>query len=549
MLKRRGVNCLLTCILVLLIGCQAGMLMAAGKSEKASEEATRTETSAPSAEASVPANPSPATVASELNEMRELIDIQRKQIEKLQSTVEQQQKELNGALNAIAAKAAQPVASAELTKTAAGPVQADSSTQEKVGDTELMKGELEAVAESAAQANQRITKLETDTTANKKETDAKAKQLGNFNFSGDVRIRFEPFFQEGAKDRNRERVRLRFNITGKVTDEISGGFSLATGTLDDPVSTNQTFTGFLNRKSIGVDKAYITYKPNYAKFLKLEAGKFSFPWYRTPMTFDNDVNPEGFSQTLSFDVKSSVLRNITVVGFQLPINEVSSGADSFILGAQIQTQFQITPKVKLGLYGAGINFLRTDPLGVAAAGRVTGTLVGSLNNSNTLRKNSSGAVIGYASKFAYLDAIMKLDLETSKRFPTSILFDFVNNVRGPRERSGYWAEIAVGKQKEAKDVQFGYTYIRIEKDAVISAFNESDLRSSTNVLNHRLQFAYMFKNNFTGQFTAWVGRLANPLMNTDLVPAGVRAACTGANVSGCRDPYLKRLQFDLIYKF
>jgi hypothetical protein len=421
--------------------------------------------------------------------------------------------------------------------------------QEKVSDSEIVKGELEAVADSAAQANQRLTKLEADVAANKKEADAKAKQLGNFNFSGDIRLRYEPFFQEGAPDRNRERIRLRFNVTGKLSDEFSGGFSLATGTLDDPVSTNQTFTGFFNRKNFGVDKAWITYKPNYAKFLKLDAGKFAYPWYRTPMTFDSDVNPEGFAQTLSFDLKSSGLKNLTFVGFQLPINEVSGGPDSFILGGQIQTQFQLGSKARLGLYGAGLNFLRMDPLGVAAAGRVAGTLVGSLNNTNTLRRNASGAVAGYASKFAYLDAIMKLDLDTSARFPTSILFDFVNNMRGPKERSGYWAELTVGKQKAAKDVQFGYTYIRIEKDAVIAAFNESDLRASTNVLDHKLQFAYMFKNNFTGQFTAWIGRLATPLYNTDQVPAGVRAACTGANVSSCRDPYLKRLQFDLIYKF
>jgi hypothetical protein len=418
--------------------------------------------------------------------------------------------------------------------------------QEKVGDTELIKGELEAVADSTAQTNQRLTKLEADVAANKKETDAKANQVGNLNFSGDIRLRYEPFFQEGAPDRNRERFRLRFNVTGKLTDEFSGGFSLATGTLDDPVSTNQTFSGFFNRKSFGVDKAWITYKPNYAKFLKLDAGKLAYPWFRTPMTFDSDVNPEGFAQTLSFDLKSSALKNITFVGFQLPINEVSGGPDSFILGRQIQTQFQFSSKARLALYGSGINFLRMDPLGVAASGRVAGTLVGSLNNFNTMRKNSGGAVIGYAYKFAYLDAIMKLDLDTSRRFPASILFDFVNNSRGPKERSGYWAELAVGKQKEAKDVQFSYTYIRIEKDAVISAFNESDLRASTNVLDHKLQISYMFKNNFAGHFTAFIGRLANPLANSDQVPAGVRASCTGSNVTNCRDPYLKRLQLDLI---
>jgi hypothetical protein len=422
--------------------------------------------------------------------------------------------------------------------------------QEKVSDSEIVKSELEAVADSAAQANQRLTKLEADVAANKKETDAKAKQLGNFNFSGDVRARYEGFFQEGAVDRNRERVRLRVNVTGKASDEFSGGFSLATGTLDDPVSTNQTFTGFLNRKNFGIDKAWITYKPAYAKFLKLDVGKFAYPWYRTSMTFDSDVNPEGFAQTLSFDLKSSVLKNVTVVGFELPINEVSGGPDSFILGGQIQTQFRLTSKVRLSLYGAGINFRRMDPLGVAAAARVSGTLVGSLNNSNTLRKNSSGTVLGYAYPFAYLDTILKLDVDTSPRFPTSLLFNFVNNVRGPRERSGYYTEITVGKQKAAKDVQLGYTFIKIEKDAVISAFSDSDMRSATNVKNHRLQFAYLFKGNVTGQFTAWIGRLNSPLLNTELIPSGMKTnGVCSTNQVDCRDSYLKRLQFDLIYKF
>jgi hypothetical protein len=546
MRKQKPILSLFGSVLILLFGCQIWSSQAFGEPGDNPEMAAAS--SPNSMAAASPAIPTAATLANEINEMKELINIQRRQIEKLQSTVDRQQQELNQAVHAMAANNAPAIASAAMTASPA-PAARPASDQEKVSDAEIMKGELEAMADSTAQTNQRVTKLETDTAANKKDTDAKAKQLGNFNFSGDIRIRYEPFFQEGAPDRNRERFRLRFNVTGKVSDEFSGGFSLATGTLDDPVSTNQTFTGFFNRKNFGVDKAFITYKPNYAKFLKLDAGKFAFPWYRTPMTFDSDVNPEGFAQTLSFDIKSSALKNITFVGFQLPINEVSGGSDSFILGGQVQMQFRLSSKARLAIYGAGINFLRTDPLGVAAAARTSGVLVGSLNNFNTLRRNSSGTVIGYAYKFAYLDAIMKLDLDTNPRFPTSILFNFVNNTRGPKERSGYWTELLVGKQKEAKDLQFGYSFIRIEKDAVISAFNESDLRASTNVIDHKLQGAYMFKSNFTGQFTAWIGKLANPLYNVDQVPAGVRSACTGANVSNCRDPYLKRLQFDLIYKF
>lgn len=534
-------------IVILFFGCQAGLLLAADPTEEKSQEMALAETSARNtAEAIAPSSPSPAALASELNEMRELINLQREQIEKLQSTVEMQQQELNKAMNAMSAKNAPVAEVAGMTASPARPAPAAAQGQEKVDDLELVKGELEAVADSAAQANQRLAKIETNTAAAKKEADSKFKQLGTFSFGGDMRARLEPFIQEGAQNRHRQRFRLRFNVTGKISDEFTIGFGLATGSLDDPVSTNQTMTGFLNRKNFGVDKAYISYQPKFFKNLKLDAGKFAYPWYRTGLTFDSDVNPEGFAQTLSFDLKSSFLTNIKIVGFQLPFNEVSSGPDSFIYGGQVQAQFKMGSKASLGLYLAGMDIDRADPIAVAIAG---GSLKPSLSNSNTYRYSSSGAVVGYANQFAYLDAIMKLDLDVHPRFPVGILFDFVNNMRGSRERSGYWAELTVGKQKEAKDVQFGYSFIRIEKDAVIGAWSESDLRSSTNVRNHRLNFAYMFHPKVTGQFTAWVGKLANPRDNVSLIPSGIRGACTGTDVSNCDDSYLKRLQFDVIYKF
>ena len=546
MLKRKTCLNMVGGILVLIFGCQFRSLQAGDRPEDRKEMA-RAETGVRNApEAGAPSTPTPAVVAIELNEMRELINLQRKQIEKLQSTVEQQQTELNKAMSAISAKTAPTMEVAAMPTSPARTTQATADGQEKVNDLELIKGELEAVADSAAQANQRLTKIKSDTAAQKKEADGKLKQLGIFTFGGDMRARLEPFFQEGAQDRHRQRFRLRFNVTGKTSDEFTIGFGLATGSLDDPVSTNQTMTGFLNRKNFGVDKAYISYKPKFFNNLKLDAGKFAYPWYRTGLTFDGDVNPEGFAQTLSFDLKSPVLTNITVVGFQLPFNEVSSGPDSFVYGGQIQAQFRMGSKARLGLYIAGMDIDRADPIAVALAG---GSLKPSLSNSNTYRYNSSGAVVGYATKFAYLDAIMKLDLDTHPRFPIAVLFDFVNNMRGSQERSGYWAELTIGKQKEAKDAQFGYSFIRIEKDAVIGAWNESDLRSSTNIRNHRLNFSYMFHSKVTGQFTAWIGKLANPRDNVSLIPSGIRGACTGADVSNCDDSYLKRLQFDVIYKF
>jgi len=235
------------------------------------------------------------------------------------------------------------------------------------------------------------------------------------------------------------------------------------------------------------------------------------------------------------------------VGFELPFNEASGSYDSFIFGGQLQTRWKLGDKAFLGLHASGVNFNRADPIAVAIAGR---TLRPSLANSNTYRLNSEGDVVGYASKFAYLDLIGVLDYKWSGRWPMMLMFNFVNNTRAATsERSGYWAEISFGQLKEQRDIQFGYAYIWLEKDAVIGAFNESDLRSSTNVKNHRVQLGYQSFGNVTMQWTMWLGKLADPFQNSSLVPSGIRSSCTVAPFTGCHDSLLNRMQFDVVYKF
>ena len=100
-------------ILVLLFGCQLRSLDASDRLDTAREEAVSVETRASAnTEASAPANPSPAALAKEINDMKDLIDSQRRQIEKLQSAMEKQQEVLNKAMSAIEAKPQLEMASA-----------------------------------------------------------------------------------------------------------------------------------------------------------------------------------------------------------------------------------------------------------------------------------------------------------------------------------------------------------------------------------------------------------------------------------------------------
>lgn len=424
-------------------------------------------------------------------------------------------------------------------------------------EMERLSGEVDALAQSSKETQDKVNTLEKKAADTEKSLGAKVKGLGNFAFSGDVRLRYEPFFGGTlTEDRHRERIRLRFNAIAKFSDELTGGLTLASGDTFDPISTNQTLTAFFQRKTIAIDRAYIQYDPKWLDPLTLTGGKFAYTWYRTELTFDNDLNPEGFSQVLSFDFKNPVFKKVVLVGFQLPFRETSSFDDSFLHGGQVQGYWKLTDRVKLATYAAFYNWHRADPI-LAAQGNVTVpvtggacavivgctvtppntfTLAGS-TNTNTVASSSK-----FASKFALLDLIGRLDIDTGKaRWPLLLQLNFVQNTRAcanvfivtcnPHDRQGWWAEAQIGQTKEKGDFNFGYTFIRLEREAVLAAFNFSDLRQPTNEVNHRINVAYQASKNATLGYTLLVGRA----LQTATSPTA--------------EPWLKRMQFDVIYKF
>jgi len=181
--------------------------------------------------------------------------------------------------------------------------------------------------------------------------------LGRFRWNGDIRVRGESFFQKYSgctlcNDRNRVRVRVRFGFEGKLNDDFTAGIGLATGTLGDPTTTNETLTNNFDRKTIGLDRGYLTYNPVAHKWLSLTGGKFAFTWARTSVTFDPDVSPEGFVEKFSKDFESvPIVKNVNLQFMQLLYNEVTGtsskslglfggGHDSFAVGGQIGGRLQ-----------------------------------------------------------------------------------------------------------------------------------------------------------------------------------------------------------------
>ncbi len=397
--------------------------------------------------------------------------------------------------------------------------------------------------DSLATAQQALAK---QLAASEKTAAQRMSGLGNFRFTGDVRVRYEGQFQEGGfATRNRERSRARLGITGSLSDALTGGVSIASGALDDVQSVNQTQTGFFSRKTIGFDRFYVQWKPRNALGFGAVAGKFAYPWDRTSLTFGNDINPEGIATWMGTGAHGR-LTGASVIGFVLPLLEVAGDKDSYVAGGQLQTRWRLGARTGARMSVSAVEIAGADAILLAAN---AGTIKPSSATTNTTRADSAGKVTGFGTEFRYVDAIVAIDHVPDARWPIAATLNLVRNLGATGQRNGLFADVRVGRAAKPKDWQVAWTLFRIERDAVVGALNEQDLRAATNVINHRGTLSYQWRSNASLGASLWFGRLLEPAQTGKLVPSDYRAACTSAPFDSCRDPWLKRLQIDLSYKY
>ena len=433
-----------------------------------------------------------------------------------------------------------------------------------------------AVGATQSDPAQKAAQLEADLGSSQRNLEERLKKFGPFVFSGDFRLRAEPTFGgpvDRSQDRFRERIRLRFNAEAELNDQLKGGFSLASGDLNNPISTNQTLNQYDTRKPIAIDRVYATYTPSWFRPLTLTGGKFAYPWFNTELVWDKDLNPEGAGETLAFHINTPFLKKIAVVGFQLPFAENKrtvpndkSFYNTMVYGEQLQTFWQLGDRVKLSAYGSYYDWQYADSIALSLlTANSASPDEALLALSNTGEQNSIATVTAtnpttgaktitsaqFASKFGVLDSLAQVDIVTpSERWPLTFIGDFAENTRAcenvrnipaaavysapcdPHARHGYWLEASIGRTQKKGDWQFSYTRIMIQREAVIGAFNYSEIFPTSNVEIHRSEILYQLFDRVTLQLNGLFGR---PLAAAGSPPPV--------------QPLLERLQFDMTYTF
>jgi hypothetical protein len=551
------------------------------------------------------AAPKSATVtADEVNSLRSALAAQQRQMEQQREQMDQLKSQLQQLLDA----SQQANAAAQKAQSGVDQVQT-TATQAQQSATEAQRLADEASA-NAVEAKTALALVTTKTQDEGKQLSALRSLVGRFRFSGDVRLRGEAYSQQGVPDRNRARIRVRLGLDGQLNEDFNAGFALATGSLGDSTTTNETLSNVFDRKTFALDRGFITYNPIAHHWLSVTGGKFAYTWQRTSVTFDPDLNPEGFNEKASFDF-SGPLKNVTFQGLELLYSEANGkpgipSQDSYAIGGQASARMQFGPwtatpsfltlkwnrpdailqESAFAVAATTTGFQPATPKGGTAPSPITGIPVpgegqgcakGSSfpsfppcvfapNGMTNATYVDSKGVAHFYSGYNYADFILNNQIQTGfKRLPVNLLLEFLDNLDAeahPLDTKGkviktlgsqnkeYGFDFSVGQVKNKNDIQLGYSWYREEQDAAIASFVESDQRAPTNILQNRIYALWKLRANTLASFTWWRGRALNTnLENNVALFNNYNGSVPTIAKAGQQEPYLNRLQFDLVYTF
>jgi len=399
---------------------------------------------------------------------------------------------------------------------------------------------------AAVQAlQQRIDQLESKSKeaeeTNDRQTDLLAKSRSAatlpsaFTWKGDLRYRNETIEQEFARDRNRDRIRVRTGFTAKVNDSITTEVGIATSEGNDPRSSNQTLTGENSRKSIELDVAYVTWQP-HADW-KLTAGKMKYPWVRPGQSvlFDGDINPEGLAVNFAHGpfFASAFYNLLEERGGSL----TAASADSNLAGAQagLRGTFGSASKWTIGAGYFDFNAVQgRNPFYNNSSNGNTTTTVAALCQPGI--PTAAPGCLRY--DFTQLEAFGEFSTLIG-RLPVSAHADWMkNDDAGNGLDTAYSVGLLLGKASDPRTWELGYVYQHIEKDALYGQFIDSDFGGgNTDAEGSMLKGAYAVARNWTVNVTYFLNET-----NVD-VPASV------AGIGAVRNRDYKRLQLDLNWKY
>jgi len=301
--------------------------------------------------------------------------------------------------------------------------------------------------------------------------------VDSITFKGDVRYRYESINDDSKLNagketytRQRDRVRARLGAEAKCNDQLKAGVAFSTG-QSDPISGNQTLGDGFGKKDMKLDMAYFDYTlvedgPTEAHAI---AGKMNIPFttMQDDLVWDADARPEGVAvkgQTGNEDL------TLFANGAYLWYLERADKEDLTIYAGQAGAKYQFVPEVALTVgasyYGFN-NFKGADVVDWEAKNNsygnstVKGTVAGGTTNK------------AWAADFTPVVYFAQLDLWVCG-LPLAFFAQELSNGDASNYDQGHMFGASLGKAKNPKTWELGYSYAELQKDATVGALTDSD---------------------------------------------------------------------------
>jgi hypothetical protein len=223
------------------------------------------------------------------------------------------------------------------------------------------------------------------------------------------------------------------------------------------------------------------------------------PWFSTDLVWDEDLAFDGVAATVRPLIGDDFDPFLTVGAFPLRENETSE-RDRWLWGAQAGFNWTLTPSTQTKFGVAGYEY--RDLAGMRAASGSKGTPTyglteyakGVRQKGNTLFNIADPAVpadvlYGLASNFRLIDYNGSVTLKHFSPIDITLSGNYVKNVGFDRaeilartglvvlpQTVGYQGRLAIGNSamRNKGDWQLSMAFRRLERDAVLDAFSDSD---------------------------------------------------------------------------
>ena len=326
---------------------------------------------------------------------------------------------------------------------------------------------------------------------------------------GDLRFR-EELIQDDSKidktknggkgdtyTRDRERIRARVGLEAKLTDDVKAVVRLSTdeaGTIGgggDPISGNQTLGAGDSKKGIYLDLAYLDWNlfGEGASELHGLFGKMNNPFItmNDDLVWDPDLTPEGIGVQGRLD-----LSPVTLFGNAgyFWLQERNSRDPVSLLGGQGAARVEFIPEIALtvgaGLYsfqnvqGADVTDYSYDAAyqQMLATSKIATNYPSGYGNTVVKYIGKDGTP-GAKWKYGYNVFQPFALLETyptvfGRVLPVSFFGQHVENLAVDAYNTGYMYGMALGKAKNPGTFEVGASYAKLEKDATLGLWTDSD---------------------------------------------------------------------------